>query len=89
MILEGITLEEAREVLKDLNKPTNKFVYVALADLYESELSYHIVREEKLSLWLTRLSSTKEIAYIYEAVEDNDGELIQGKWIQNVELNKL
>ena len=29
-----------------------------------------------------------EIAYIYEAVEDSDRELIQGEWIQIVELNK-
>ena len=67
----------------------NNFVYIQLSDLYEPELTNHIVREEKLSLWLTELSTTAKIAYIYEAVEDSDGELIKGKWIKNVEFNKL
>ena len=44
-----------------------KFVYITLTDLYESEPTYHIVREDKLALWLVGLSSTKEAAYIYEA----------------------
>ena len=89
MMIDGITLDEAQEVLKDLNKPTNKFVYIQLYDLYEAESTNHIVREEKLSLWLKDLPSTAETAYIYEVVEDSDGELIKGKWIKNVELNKL
>ena len=67
----------------------NNFVYITLTDLYESEPTYHIVREDKLALWLVGLSSTKETAYIYEAVEDHDGELVRGKSIQIVELNKL
>ena len=57
----------------------NHFVYITLTDLYESEPTYHIVREDKLALWLIGLSSTKETAYIYEAVESFDGELTRGK----------
>lgn len=67
----------------------NKFVYVILTDLYESESTHHIVRKDKLNIWFAGLSSTKETAYIYEVVEDFDGELIHGEWIENVELNIL
>ena len=67
----------------------NEFVYIKLTDLYNSEITYHIVRKDKLNIWLAGLSMTKETAYIYEVVEDFDGELIRGKWIENVELNKL
>lgn len=88
MILEGLTLEEAKEYMKDFDESKNKFVYIVLTDLYESESTYHIVRKNKLALWLADLSSTKETAYIYEVVEDYNGELKRGRRIENVELNK-
>ena len=94
MMLDGMTFEEAEAVLKDwreYSKRTSidgKFLYVKLTDLYNSEITYHIVRKDKLRTWLDRLSITTEAAYIYEAVEDKDGELIHGKFVQLVELNK-
>lgn len=89
-----MTLEEAEAVLKDwreYSKRTSidgKFLYVKLTDLYEDTSTHHIIRKDKLHIWLTGLSTTKETAYIYEAIENNDGELISGKFIQLVELNK-
>lgn len=90
-MLGGITLEEAEAMLEASKRTSNggEFLYIKLTDLYNSEITYHIVRKDKLQKWLAGLSSTTETAYIYEAIEDNDGELIHGKWIQNVELNKL
>lgn len=61
--------------MKDFYKPKNKFVYIVLIDLYESESTYHIVCEDKLTLWLVGLPSTKETAYIHEVVESFNGEL--------------
>lgn len=89
-----MTLEEAEAVLKDwreYSKRTSvagKFLYIKLTDLYEDTSTYHIVRKDKLHIWLTGLSTTKETAYIYEAIENNDGELVSGEFIQQVELNK-
>ena len=94
MILGGITLEEAQEVLKDWKEYSNrisidgKFLYIKLTDLYEDTSTHHIVRKDKLRTWLDGLSITKETAYIYEAIENNDGEVVSGKFIQLVELNK-
>lgn len=94
MMLDGMTFEEAEAVLRDwkeYSKRTSidgKFLYVKLTDLYEDTSTEHIIRKDKLRTWLNGLSITKETAYIYEAIEDKDGELIPGKWIQNVELNK-
>lgn len=94
MMLDGMTFEEAEAVLKDwreYSKRTSidgKFLYIKLTDLYNSEITYHIVRKDKLQKWLAGLSSTKETAYIYEAIEDNDGELIHGEFIQQVGLNE-
>lgn len=94
MMLDGMTLEEAEAVLKDwreYSKRTSidgKFLYIKLTDLYNPEITYHIVRKDKLHIWLTGLSKTKETAYIYEAIEDKDGELIHGKFIQQVGLNE-
>ena len=93
-MLDGMTFEEAEAVLRDwkeYSKRTSidgKFLYVKLTDLYEDTSTEHIIRKDKLRTWLNGLSITKETAYIYEAIEDKDGELIPGKWIQNVELNK-
>ena len=95
LVLDGITLDEAQEVLKDWKEYSKrisidgKFLYIKLTDLYNSEITYHIVRKDKLHIWLAGLSKTTETVYIYEAVEDNNGELIHGKWIQSIELNKL
>lgn len=96
MLLEGITLEEAEAVLEDwkeYSKRTSidgKYLYVILTDVYEWDTSTnHIIRKDKLNIWLAGLSKTKETAYIYEAIEDNDGELISGEFIQLVELNKI
>lgn len=94
MMLDGMTLEEAEAVLKDWREYSKKisidgkFLYVKLTDLYEDTSTHHIIRKDKLRKWLDGLSITKETAYIYEAIEDNDGELISGKFIQLVELNK-
>ena len=94
MMLDGMTLEEAETVLKDwreYSKRTSidgKFLYIKLTDLYNPEITYHIIRKDKLHIWLTGLSKTKETAYIYEAIEDKDGELIHGKFIQQVGLNE-
>ena len=93
MMLDGMTFEEAEAVLKDWREYSKrnidgKFLYVKLTDLYEDTSTYHIVRKGKLHIWLTGLSTTKETAYIYEAIENNDGELVSGKFIQLVELNK-
>lgn len=90
MMLDGMTFEEAEALLKASKRRSidGKFLYIKLADLYEDTLTYHIVRKDKLHIWLVGLSTTKETAYIYEAIEDNDGELIPGKFIQLVELNK-
>ena len=93
-MLDGMTLEEAEAVLKDwreYSKRTSidgKFLYIKLTDLYNPEITYHIVRKDKLHIWLTGLSKTKETAYIYEAIEDKGGELIHGKFIQQVGLNE-
>lgn len=90
MMLDGMTLEEAEALLEASKRRSidGKFLYIKLTDLYNSEITYHIVRKDKLNIWLAGLSTTSETAYIYEAIEDNDGELIHGKWIQNIELNK-
>ena len=90
-MLDGMTLEEAEALLEASKRRSidGKFLYIKLTDLYNSEITYHIVRKDKLHKWLTGLSSTAETAYIYEAIEDSNGELIHGKWIENVELNKL
>lgn len=95
MMIDGITLEEAKAILKDWREYSKrrsidgKFLYIKLTDLYNSEITYHIVRKDKLDIWLAGSSSTAETAYIYEAIEDSNGELIHGKWIKDVELNKL
>lgn len=95
MMIDGMTLEEAEAILGDWREYSKKrsidgkFLYIKLTDLYEDTSTYHIIRKDKLHIWLVDLSSTKETAYIYEAIEDNDGELICGKWIENVKLNKL
>lgn len=95
MLLEGLTLEEAEAVLEDWREYSKrisidrKFLYIELTDLYEDTLTYHIIRKNKLHIWLAGLSKTKKTAYIYEAIEDNDGELISGEFIQLVELNKI
>lgn len=85
-----MTLEEAEALLEASKRRSidGKFLYIKLTDLYDSEITYHIVRKDKLRTWLDGLSITKETAYIYEAIEDNDGELIHGKWIKNVGLNE-
>ena len=90
MMLDGITLEEAEAMLEASKRISidGKFLYIKLTDLYEDTSTNHIIRKDKLHIWLAGLSITKETAYIYEAIEDNDGELIPGKWIQNVELNE-
>ena len=90
-MLDGMTLEEAKALLEASKRISidGKFLYIKLTDLYNSEITYHIVRKDKLNIWLAGLSTTSETAYIYEAIEDNNGELIHGKWIQNIELNKL
>lgn len=93
-MLDGMTLEEAEAVLKDWREYSKRrsidgqFLYIKLTDLYEDISTNHIIRKDKLHIWLTGLSTTKETAYIYEAIEDNDGELVSGKFIQLVELNK-
>lgn len=93
-MLDGMTLEEAEAVLKDWREYSKRtsidgqFLYIKLTDLYNSEITYHIIRKDKLHIWLTGLSTTKETAYIYEAVEDDNGELIHGKFIQQVGLNE-
>jgi hypothetical protein len=94
MMFDGMTLEEAEAVLKDWREYSKrksidgKFLYIKLTDLYEDTSTEHIVRKDKLRTWLDGLSITKETAYIYEAIEDNGGELVSGKFIQLVELNK-
>lgn len=93
-MFDGMTLEEAEAVLKDwreYSKRTSidgKFLYIKLINLYENVSTNHIIRKDKLHAWLDGLSITKETAYVYEAVEDNGGELIPGKLIQRVELNE-
>lgn len=90
MMLDGMTLKEAEALLEASKRKSidGKFLYIKLTDLYEDTSTEHIVRKDKLRTWLDGLSTTKETAYIYEAIEDNDGELIPGKFIQLVELNK-
>ena len=90
MMLDGMTLEEAEALLEASKRRSidGKFLYIELTDLYEDTSTNHIVRKDKLRTWLDGLSITKETAYIYETIEDNDGELIPGKFIQLVELNK-
>lgn len=94
MMFDGLTLEEAEAILDDWREYSKRrssngnFLYIKLTDLYNPEITYHIVRKDKLQKWLTGLSKTKETAYIYEAVEDKDGELIHGKFIQQVGLNE-
>lgn len=90
MMFDGMTLEEAEALLEASKRRSidGKFLYIKLTDLYNSEITYHIVRKDKLHIWLTGLSTTKEIAYIYEAIEDEDGELIHGEFIQQVGLNE-
>ena len=90
MMLDGMTLEEAEALLEASKRRSinENFLYIKLIDLYEDVSTNHIIRKDKLRTWLDGLSITKETAYIYEAVEDNDGELIPGKFIQLVELNK-
>lgn len=90
MMLDGMTLEEAEALLEASKRRSidGKFLYIKLTDLYNSEITYHIVRKDKLHIWLTGLSKTKETAYIYEAIEDKDGELIRGEFIQQVGLNE-
>ena len=90
MMLDGMTLEEAEALLEASKRRSSNenFLYIKLTDLYDSEITYHIVRKDKLHIWLNGLSITKETAYIYEAIEDKDGELIHGKFIQQVGLNE-
>ena len=90
MMFDGMTLEEAEALLEASKRRSidRKFLYIKLTDLYEDTSTEHIVRKDKLRIWLNGLSITKETAYIYEAIEDKDGELIHGKFIQLVELNK-
>lgn len=94
MMFDGMTLEEAEAVLADWREYSKrisidgKFLYVKLTDLYEDTSTHHIIRKDKIRTWLDGLSITKETAYIYEAIENNDGELIPCKFIQLVELNK-
>lgn len=90
MLLDGMTLEEAEALLEASKRRSidGKFLYIKLTDLYEDTSTHHIIRKDKLHKWLAGLSITKETAYIYETIEDNDGELISGKFIQLVELNK-
>jgi hypothetical protein len=90
MMLDGMTLEEAEALLEASKRRSSNenFLYIKLTDLYNTEITYHIVRKDKLHIWLTGLSTTKETAYIYEAIENNDGELVSGEFIQQVELNK-
>jgi hypothetical protein len=93
-MFDGMTLEEAEAVLADWREYSKrrsidgKFLYIKLTDLYEDTSTEHIVCKDKLRTWLDGLSITKETAYIYEAIEDNDGELIPGKFVQLMELNK-
>lgn len=95
MMIDGMTLEEAKTILEDWREYSKrrsingKFLYVKLIDLYEDIPTNHIICKDKLHIWLKDLPSTAETAYIYEVVEDSDGELIKGKWIKNVGLNKL
>lgn len=90
MMFDRMTLEEAETLLKASKRRSidGQFLYIKLTDLYEDTSTYHIVRKDKLHKWLAGLSTTKETAYVYEAIENNDGELIPGKFIQLVELNK-
>lgn len=90
MMFDGMTLKEAEAMLEASKRRSidGKFLYIKLTDLYEDTMTYHIIRKDKLHIWLAGLSKIKETAYIYEAIEDNDGELIPGKFIQSVELNK-
>jgi hypothetical protein len=94
MMFDGMTLEEAEAVLKDWREYSKrksidgKFLYIKLTDLYEDTSTYHIIRKDKLPKWLAGLSTTKETAYIYEAIENKYGELVSGKFIQQVGLNE-
>lgn len=89
-MFDGMTLKEAEAMLEASKRRSidGKFLYIKLTDLYEDTMTYHIIRKDKLHIWLAGLSKIKETAYIYEAIEDNDGELIHGEFIQRVELNE-